>query len=562
MQTMVIFITVAGCVGSAGTPDEVDNPRDPPSTASTTTAVGPSAILSTSTTTSALSTETTGAACWSSPINPSDDPVTFQDLTQPLGLVDPLLGMHGHSAAWGDVNGDGWADLYVGTFADRPAENYRVRGASGPSAGRLLWGGPNGFAVDPSFPEERGRAAGAVFADLDSDEEQELVVAHNEGRSETPGTSIFDPRGDGWRRVELPVDLGARAIGVMDADGDGLLDLFVTEDRWSGGSSRLLRNQGELTFADVTERAGLPLDVHGLGVSTVDLNADRWPDIFISGSNRLFVNETGTFREMSSPIFEWEFFGDEDDVAGVAVADLDRDRLPDLVLGQHFNSTLDDDRRVPVRLYLNRSDRRGDPTFEDVTEEAGLVGLPTKAPHVEIVDMNNDGWPDIVTSASTDDGTRPAIFMHQGSRKGVPFFEAPNGLGSEQYWVTGAAADIDHDGRQDLFLVEWEPSRPSLMLLNTTEGGHWLSVGAARPGWGPGTLVDVYQKDSAGDPGALLGSRQIVVGTGYAAGIQPVAHFGLGDQISVDVVVTTPDGDSQVLTNTKADQHIELGSCP
>jgi hypothetical protein len=549
---------------SDGALTEPSSTKPPASSTSATTSTtststtSPPINITTTTSTSAIAGD---AACWASPTVPSVGPVELEDATESLGLIDPLLGIHGHAAAWGDVNRDGWADLYVGTFADRPGQAYRQRGASGPSPDRFFWGGPNGFSVDASFPEMRGRASGAVFADLDSDGTPELVVAQNGGRSGTPATSVLDLESGAWRRVELPVSLGARAVGVLDADGDGLLDLFITEDRWSGGSSRLLRNEGDLAFADVTHQAGLPPDIHGLGVSTADLDGDGRPDIFVSGSNRLFVNRGGTFREVSSRVFDWEEFEEEDDVAGVAVADLNRDRRPDLVLGQHFNSTVETNRSVPIRLYLNLGGEGEELEFADVTEEAGLIAIPTKAPHVEIVDIDNDSWPDIVTSASAGDGTRPAIFMHQGLRNGIPYFQAPAGLGSDQHWVTGGAADADHDGRQDLFLVEWEPSLPSLMLRNTTEGGHWLSIGAAGAGFGPGTVVDVYVEGSAGDPGALVGSRQVVLTTGYAAGILPVAHFGLGEHSAVDVVFTSPGGDSRVLVNVEADRHVELEGC-
>ncbi|MDP8959442.1 MAG: CRTAC1 family protein [Actinomycetota bacterium] len=509
------------------------------------------------------------AGCWSAPIEAGSGPgpVAWENVTRAAGLWEPLLGMRGHALAWGDVDGDGWADVFVGTFADEPTEDYQQRGAEGPAPDRLLLGGPDGFVVDESFPTELGRTSGAAFADLDGDADLDLVVARNSrDRYQGPGTQVLRNHQGAFEVASvLSSELGARSVGVLDYDGDGLLDLFIAEDRWTGGSSVLLRNEGELRFRDVTRAAGLPADVDGLGVGVADLTGDRWPDLFVAGSNRLFVNSgEASFREADSSVFSWETYGDEDDVAGVAIADLNRDGLPDIVLGQHYNSTVDDDLRVPVRLYLHQGVAGGSPQFEDVTEEAGLPGLPTKAPHVEVGDFDNDGWPDILTTASAEGGTLPAIFRHLGTSGGLPSFATPEGLGAEQYWVTAGSSDVDHDGRLDVMLVEWEPGRPTLLLGNDTLAGHWLSL---EPG-AIGAVVEVYEEGMLGDPGALLGSRQVVASHGYGSGSLASAHFGLGGLTEVDVRVSFPHGaagggDPLELSSLGADQRLSLpGNCP
>src|SRR5690606_14917995 len=239
----------------------------------------------------------------------------------------------------------------------------------------------------------------------------------------------------------------------------------------------------------------------GLGLATGDVNRDCWTDLFVGGSNRLFTGTGEGFVEVTTDTFTWETYGDEDLVAGAVFGDVNRDGWPDLVVGHHYNSTADFGERVPVRLYISRTAEPCDvPEFADITDDAGLVGLPTKAPDLAIVDLDNDGWPDLVTTASAEDGTAPAVFRHTGEVvDGVPRFEAPPGLGDPQYWISGPVADIDRDGRMDLLLVEWEPARPSALFRNVGESGHWVSVSVGPElGGGVGTSVAAYEAGMAG----------------------------------------------------------------
>jgi hypothetical protein len=500
-------------------------------------------------------------ACWASPAQDGEGVISFSDQTEALGMVTPLIGMYGHAGVWGDFNGDESPDLFMGTFADRDTEIYQARGAQGPAPDRLLISSDQGFAPDESFPEMFSRTSGGTAADLDGDGDDDLVLSRNwdDDLPSAPASQVL--RNDGGSLAPagsgLPAQIGGRSVGVLDYDLDGRLDLFLTADE---GGSVLLRNDGDLTFTDVTADAGLPQGTIGLGVAIADLTGDRRQDIFVAGANQLFVAEGGGFRTLDSSVFAWPPLGEEDLVTGASIADVNRDGLLDIAVGQHFNSTVDQGALVPVRLFLNR----GEGSFEDVTEAAGLVGLPTKGPHVELNDMDNDGWPDLVTTASAGGGTTPAVFRHNGLDGDIPTFSAPEGLGSAQYWVAGPTADIDRDGRLDIFLVEFDPALPSLMLRNETGSGHWLEVSVGRElGSGLGWRVDLYPAGSAGDPGALLGAREITTTQGYSAGVAPIAHFGLGDHQSVDIVLSPPgDAEQVVLEGVAADQHLRYpGGC-
>jgi hypothetical protein len=512
--------------------------------------------------------------------------VKLTDVTKERGALEPLLGMYGHGAAIGDVNGDGWLDLFVGDFADKTDDKYQLRGASGPAPDQLLLGGKDGFTVDDQFPKEFGRTSGAAFVDLDGDGDLDLVVTRNT-KEATPGESR---RSGGKKKKEKTTTSGApaaasaprtlvdtavlrndgkgkftdaghpvtnktaRAVATLDYDGDGRTDLFVVEDRFGGGASVLLRNLGNFKFENVTTSAGLPADVYGLGAVAADFNGDRKPDLFVGDSNKLFVNTGGKFRAVDTgTTFTWKTFGAEDDVAGVAVGDINRDGRPDIVLGQHFNSTEGEGQSVPIRVYLNKGDKDGDPQFEDVTERAHIPSFPTKAPHVELIDVDNDGWLDILATASVADGSKPAILRQERLDGDVPVFSGVSGLGDDRYWVTGATGDVDCDGRVDVFVVAIAPDQPSLLLRNETPSGHWLGISiGSTPHPAVGTLVEVYKAGGLDKPGDLLLHQEVTTDVGYAGGAAPVVHAGLGDVTKVDVRITTPGADAPVVLRDQA----------
>lgn len=558
------LLALAACTGAPPDSPSVSisaGPAAPAATNATATApVGPGS------TSPAPGTDPRAAAylCWSAPAAGPGEPAV-SDVTTAVGIDAALAGMMVHAVAAGDVNGDSYVDLFVGTFADRPQSEYAVRGATGPAPDRLLLGSAAGFRVSPDFPEMRGRTAGAAFADLDGDGDLDLILSRNprpKPRADAPSVVL---RNDGGRFAPasvLDTTRGGRSIGVVDYDGDGLLDVVLTEDRWTGGSSVLFHNDGGLAFSDRTAAAGLPSDIHALGVSTVDLSGDRRPDLFFSGSNRLFVGgQDGRFVEEAAPEFGWTAYGNEDDVAGVAAADLNDDGRVDLVLGQHYNSTLDAGRRVPIRVYLNEGPRAGRAVaFRDVTSASGIPDLPTKAPHVEIVDLNADGRLDILTTAASGSPGRPVTLINTAEVGQSPQFTAMQPVeppGEPTYWVTGATFDSNHDGRLEIFLAEWFPQRPSLVLSQSGGSDHWLTVGAD-----VGTEVAVYAAGYALDPAHLLGRREVVASTGFGAGAEPVVRLGLAAAPTVDVVITRRQGEPTTLHDVPGDSFLAAdGAC-
>ncbi len=203
------------------------------------------------------------------------------------------------------------------------------------------------------------------------------------------------------------------------------------------------------------------------------------------------------------------------------------------------------DSEVPVRVFLGTEDGM----LVDATQDIGMTPLPTLAPHVEIADMDNDGWPDIVTTASAENGTAPAVYHNTGE---TPLrFEISAGLGSDQYWIGGPITDFDHDGRLDMFAVEWEPALPSILFRNRGASGHWLEVSVDEPGGGIGYQVAAYAPNDE-----LIGIQEVGVGGGYSSGHLPVTHFGLGAEAAARVTITDRLGAVVDVGEIAADQHI------
>ena len=303
----------------------------------------------------------------------------------------------------------------------------------------------------------------------------------------TPSHIAFDlvPAESGFRfRHELPGGTldnlpksAMGGVGVFDADGDGLLDVYCVNGGWNDAiagsgrrpaqvpTSRLFRNLGGWRFEDVTERAGVGFAGAGMGICIGDVDNDGDVDFFVPayGRTALYLGRgDGTFEDASarSGIAAGMH-------AGACFLDYDRDGLLDLFAAQYVDPRGADPsvvttnqegdfpgpgayRGQPARLYRGR----GDGTFEDVTSKAG-VGTPGKGMGALATDVDGDGWIDIVVANDTEanhvwlnkgDGT----FRDAAATLGMAF-----GLDAEPRGSMGvSAADLDRDGRLDYLVPD------------------------------------------------------------------------------------------------------------
>jgi hypothetical protein len=526
----------------------------------------------------------------------ADYPFVFRDVGDESALLPGLAGIRGHAAAWGDVDGDGWPDLFVGTFHDKTSKTS------------LFFRNKKGkFTLDEQ-PALRlsSCASGALFVDLTNSGKLDLYVSNSangkEGARAAPCNLLKNDGTGKFTDVSkessaCPPGFLGRTVAAADFDGDGLLDLIVCDFYYSPKANAgiaLYRNKGDHKFEDVAKASGLPTGTAWAGVAVADVNADGWPDIFLTsptGDNRLYLNDgKGKFKEAANTraTFAWKVPSNSDPVTGVCIADVNRDGLPDIIVGHHYKQPWRGP--APVRLYLHKGIKDGNPTYEDVTSAAGLTPLGMKAPHLEIQDFDNDGWPDIFVSIVKfrDGKPYPVIYRNLGERGAVPKFRddawavndfpaaadlAPKGtaafydnmIKSQKilYCAAGPTADFDRDGRIDLLFVNWWPESHSLLLKNETKGGNWLDVlvegkdGVNR--MGIGAMVRVFEAGKLGDSAALLGAREICIGYGWCSGQEAAVHFGLGKAEAVDIEVTLPHGKGKITRkDVKANQRLTV----
>jgi hypothetical protein len=292
----------------------------------------------------------------------------------------------------------------------------------------------------------------------------------------------------------LPETLGAGAA-FLDYDSDGRQDLLlVNGSAWPGqpparSHSRLYRNEGGGRFSDATKRAGLEIELYGMGVAAADYDDDGWPDILITavGQNRLFRNTgKGTFVDVTDAAG----LGRREGFSTSALwFDYDRDGWLDLLVCNYVKWTPETDvfcsvdgkqksyctpeayRGTTSWLFRNR----GNGTFEDATARAGLFDATSKSLGITLIDYDQDAWPDVFIANDTQPNklyrnNGNGTFTELGLQAGLAFSEegrARAGMGVD-------AADVDNTGRVSVVVTNF--SGEMLGLYRPVGGGQYSDV--------------------------------------------------------------------------------------
>ncbi len=330
-------------------------------------------------------------------------------------------------------------------------------------------------------------AGGAVMEDFDNDGLLDLVTTSFDS---TMPMTYYRNAGDGTfteraKEAGLGGQLGGKNLVETDFDNDGHIDLFVSRGPWIYSPIRqsLLRNNGDGTFRDVTEKAGLLEAVNSTHSSWADYDNDGWLDVFLvceQQTNRLYHNRgNGTFEEVSGKAGvggEAKFF-----CKGANWIDYDNDDFPDLFV---------DNMKGTAKLYHNNRDG----TFREVTESMGIDG-PKIGFSCWAWDYDNDGWLDIFANCfdyTVGDVVSGMIGQPHGrasnrlwhNASGRKFEDRTKEAGLDLVFAAMGSnfADFDNDGYLDFYVGTGAPELEALVpnrMFKNVQGRRFADITAS-----------------------------------------------------------------------------------
>ncbi len=524
--------------------------------------------------------------------------VHFIDIAAQAGLTVPntyggrahkeyILETTGNGAAIFDYDGDGCNDIFI-------ANGATLDDASRGTHAQLYRNDGRGHFTEVSAQAgltRHGWAQGVCVGDYDNDGHPDLFVTyygHN---------SLYRNLGNGkfadvTRTAGLPVE-GTRwgsGCTFLDYDRDGKLDIFVSNYvdldlsqtpkpgekptcSWKGvpvmcgpqglpmARNALYRNNGDGTFTDVSQKAGIlkPGGRYGLGAVAADFDNDGWPDIYVACDmtpNLLYHNRgDGTFEERGvEASVAYSFDGALQAGMGVAVADFDGDGLLDIAK-TNFSGD------VPS-LYKNENGK----FFTDMAQPGGLGFHQLLGWGIAFLDVDEDGWKDLIIANGhvypeverMQTGERYAqktlLYRNLGNARftditaqaGPAFQQSRPGRGL-------AVGDLDGDGRPEIVIVNMNQT-PSL-LKNTGPHQNFISI----------RLTGTKSNRSAIGARVLIeagGRRQVdevMSGSSFYSQNDMALFFGLGKAETVDrIALRWPSGATQEWKRVAANRVIRL----
>jgi hypothetical protein len=425
----------------------------------------------------------------------------------------------------GDYNNDGWNDLFVSYYGQNALFRNNGNGTftevtkeAGLLQSRLRWN------------------SGCSFLDYDKDGHLDLFV----------GNYIdFDVK-----TAPKPEDANCTYKGIQVACGPPGLE---------GGKNLLYHNNGDGTFTDVSEKAGMwsAVGSYALSAAVADLDNNGWPDIYVANDSTtaaFYQNQKdGTFKDQAIEAgVAYSPDGKPEAGMGVSIGDYNRDGLLDIVKTNFAGDT--------DSLYMNL----GDGSFDDRTYQAGL-GMNTRLMGwgVSFVDIDNDGWLDImianghvypeVDGTQVDAAYAERKYLYRNLRNGQ--FEDVSLIGGSGVMAAVpargfAVGDYDNDGRLDM-VVNCVNAAPQLLHCESALNRSWIKirvVGTKSNRTGIGARLKVVARTgtpllNAKPDAPLIQIDEVHSCNGYYSASDLRTHFGLGEATKVDLVeIRWPSG--------------------
>ena len=500
---------------------------------------------------------------------------------------DFILESTGTGVAIFDYDGDGSNDLFF-------ANGTRFGSGAAQTPSQLYRNDGKGHFTEASREAgltRTGWAQAACTGDFNNDGRPDLLVTYYGHNSlyRNSGNGRFE---DVTERTGLPVT-GQRwgsGCAFVDYDRDGLLDIFIANYidfdlssapkpgsgkncEWKGlavwcgphglpsGHNLLYHNNGDGTFTDVSEKAGIlkPGGRNGLGVVTADFDNDGWPDIYVACDQTpslLYRNRhDGTFEEVGDMAgVAYNADGRLQAGMGIAVADYDGNGYLDIA-----KTNFSGDR---PSLYRNQDGR----FFEDVSEEAGLGRNQLLGWGIAFLDADEDGWPDLVMAnghvypeidrSPIGESYRQRSLLYRNLGNGH-FADVTAGAGpgfAVSRPARGLAiGDLDGDGRPEIVIVNMN-DRPTL-LKNLSPRQNAIAVALTGTKSNRSAIgARIYL-----EAGGRAQMAEVTGGGSYYSQSSPTQYFGLGQAAGVNRIrVVWPNGETQAFQNMAANRTVRL----
>ena len=488
----------------------------------------------------------------------------FEDISEKAGITGNHQWFTGSTMA--DVNNDGWLDIYV-----------CVSGKYQPSDNLLFINNK-----DNTFTE-CAKAYGI------------------NDKSSSVQATFFDYNNDGF--LDLYV---ANYPIILVSMGAEFYHNKMIENKFEE-SGHLYKNNGNGTFTDVTDEAGVRNFGMSIGVVAMDFNNDGWKDLYISNDfnppDRFYLNNgDGTFRDVvKEATFQTSIFG-----MGFDAADFNNDGLIDMfqidmtpedhfrrmvnvipMSQETFDLSLDFGMHYQYMqnsLQLNNGIFNSIPIYSNISLFAGVAYTDWSWGGV-FLDMNNDGNKDLfVTNGVLKDINnrdilddpkgnvyfrqmkeyRPELFPSTPVKNyayknngDLTFTNKSDTWGFDEPNLTNGMSYGDFDNDGDLDIVISTVNQVSSVYENkaVSKDHHYLKIKLAGPEnnlFGLGSMVTVKTGD-------ITQYQELTLTRGYQSSVPPVIHFGLDNTAIIDeLTVTWPDGKQQVMKEVSADQTLKL----